>query len=177
MAMSYKQTMYVANQTELPAAADDGQIAIMLDSQTSVTYSVALGTWQQLAREVVFKSSVSVNGKATGSTLVYTLPNTPLYFYPTQIVVRNVNITGTGTVPAVTIGTNATSYNNIATSGLLTVLTSTISVTNGVPQLASYSPPLAGGANIYANVTTSALIYTNYTFKIDILGFYDSTTP
>lgn len=177
MAMSYKQTLYVANMTELPSVADDGQIAIMLDSQTSVTYSVALGTWQQLAREVVFKSAVSVNGKATGSTLIYTLPSTPLYFYPTQIVVRNVNITGTGTVPAVTVGTNATNYNNIATSGLLTVLTSTISVTNGVPQLASYSPPLAGGTAIYANVTTGALVYTNYTFKIDILGFYDSTTP
>lgn len=169
--------MYVDTAADLPASASDGQVAILLDSLTSVTYSAALGTWQQFGRSVVYKSSVAVNGKVTGATKVFTLPTTPLYFYPTQIVVRNVNITGSGTVPATTVGSNATSYNNIATAGLLNVLTASISISNGVPQLANYSPPLAGGTDVYANVTTAATLYTNYTFKIDIIGFYDTTTP
>ena len=114
MSLAYKQTMYVDSMASLPAVADDGQIAILLDSQTSVQYSASLATWQQFGREVVYKSNVSINGKATGATAIYTLPTTPLYFYPTQIIVRNVNITGSGTVPATTVGTKIKADHHIA---------------------------------------------------------------
>lgn len=172
----YRQTLYIDTASNLPTVSDDGQIAYILDSQSSVTYSTATSSWNPVGRQMVFKSSVSVNAKTLASTLIYTLPASPLYFYPTQIVPRNVNISGVTTGPSVSIGTNATSYDNIASTQLISTLLSTVAVSNGVPQNTSYSPALSGGTAIYAKVTTAA-IATNYTLKYDILGFYDSTTP
>jgi hypothetical protein len=173
----YKQTMYVDSAASLPVTADDGQLAFLLDTQSTVTYSVAAAAWAPLGRQMVFKSAVSVNGKNTGNTMVYTLPASPLYFYPTGIIVRAVSVSGSGTAPVMTVGSNAANYNNVATSSLVNTLLGTLDVNNGSPMMATFSPGLVGGTQIYAKVTTGALLYTNYTVKLDILGFYDSTAP
>lgn len=175
--LSYKQTLHVPTAAELPGSADDGQIAFIADSQTSQTYSAASNSWVPLGRQMVFKSSVVINGKNTGSTVVYTLPSSPLYFYPTGIILRPVSVTGGGTAPVMTIGTNATNYNNIATSSLVNSILGLLDVNNGVPIMATFSPALTGGTGVRVNVTVGSILYTTYSFKVDLLGFYDSTTP
>jgi hypothetical protein len=176
-APTYKQIINVATQNDLPIIADDGQMAFVRDSQTTLSFNLSSSSWMPLGRSAVLRSSVNVNAKSVGSTLVYTLPPSSLYFYPTGVIVRAVNITGVGTAPVMTIGSNSTGYDNIATSSLVNTILGMIDVNNGSPMMATFSPGLAGGVNIYAKVNTIALVYSNYTVKFDILGFYDSTTP
>jgi hypothetical protein len=171
MAIFYKQTMYVDTATSLPLVADNGQLAFLLDTQSSVSYSSTSATWVPLGRSVVFKSDVQVNAKNTGSTLIYTIPASPLYFYPTGLITRAANVSGSGTAPVMTVGSNATNYNNIATSSLLTTALGTLDINNGAPMLSTFSPGITGGTGIYLKVTTGALVFTTYTVKLDILGF------
>lgn len=175
--MEYKQIMYVPTASALPLTADDGQLAFIKDSQSTHSFSNSSMSWMPLGRQVVFKSGVNVNGKAVGNTLIFTLPPSPLYFYPTGISIRQVNVSGAGTNPSIQIGTNSPNYNNIATTSLLSTVLGLLDVNNGVPIMGTFSPPLAGGSAIYVRVAGAALLYTNFTVKFDILGYYDSTTP
>lgn len=172
----YKQILYVDAASDLPTGADDGQLAYILASASSVTFSGISNTWVPLGRQMVFKSGVSINAKTTGTTAIYTLPASPLYFYPTDIVMRAVNVSGTGTAPAIQIGT-VTPYNNIATNSLINSVLGLLDVNNGTPKMSTFSPGLAGGAVITANVTVGALVYANFTIKFDVLGYYDTTAP
>lgn len=173
----YKQTLYVSNAAELPSVADDGQLAFLLDTQSTVSFTTATSSWTPLGRQMVFKSEVQVNAKTVATTPIYTLPASPLYFYPTGIIMRAVNVSGAGTNPSITLGTNASTYDNIATSSLISTILGLIDVNNGAPMMGTFSPGLAGGSVIRARVAIAAALFTNYTVKFDILGFYDSTSP
>lgn len=170
----YRQTMFLPTYTDITAITDSdvGQVAV--DMSTMTSYSFNGTSWLPAARVIIKKEVNSVNAKSTGATLLYTLEASPLNFYPFGIVARaaGVGISGVTLSPTISIGSNATSYNNIANSSLLgsviAALTAGNSLSNNV-----YSPALPGGTAIYANVTIAALA-TNYTEKFDILGYYDT---
>lgn len=167
----YTQIMVVDSQANLPATAQQGDFAYCMNTALSFFYD---GTqWQVSTKVVVKKTSAIVNAKTTGAISLYTLESSSLNFYPTMIVPRSSNISGVVTPPTISIGSNASSYNNIASSGLLSTVLSTIGAGSGVPQQTTFSPALAGGVSIFANVTISA-VATNYSVIYDILGFYDT---
>lgn len=165
------QVMIFTLQSDLTSlTADNGQLALCLDVLKLFYYNGT--TWLPFATTNVKKSTATVTGTgSTSQTLIYTMEASTLKFYPLMVVFRAVNISGVTTPPTVSIGTNATSYNNIAAGTLLTTLLSTLGAGNGVPQTA-ISTPVIGGAAIYANVTIAGLA-TSYTFNVEIVGFYD----
>lgn len=169
--IKYAQIMYVDSYGGLPSTADVGQLA--LDMATMSTYQWNGNSWAPLGRVIIKKEMNSVNAKATGTTLIYTLEPSALNFYPFAVVPRAASpgISGVTLSPAVSIGSNATSYNNIASASLLSSALSALTAGNPLSAAVS-SPALAGGTAIYANVTTAA-VATNYTLKYDILGYYD----
>ncbi len=163
------QIAIYAHQSDLPSTADVGQIAYCSDIKLSFVFDGSV--WMASSRTVVKKSSVTINGKNTGATAIYTLENASVNFFPIMIVPRVVNISGVTTAPTVSIGTNSTSYNNIATGSLLSSVLATLSVGSGAPYMAPYSPSLSGGTVIYANVTIAA-VATTYSVVYDIIGYY-----
>lgn len=169
--LGYDQIMKVDTYAGLPATATSGQLA--MDMSTYSTYLYNGSAWTPLGRVIIKKDMNPVNAKTTGTTLLYTLEASSLNFYPFAIVPRasGVGISGVTTGPTMTIGSNATSYNNIASASLLSNVLSLLTGAN--PTSASVSSPaLPGGTPIFANVTVGA-IATNYTAKFDILGYYD----
>jgi len=170
MALRFKQFGYVDTYSELPPQADEGQLIMTVD--TGATFIMKSNVWLPFARLVVKKSSVTVDGRTTGVVPIYTLEPSNLNFYPTQIIMRAVSITTATLKPTISVGTNATAYDNIATGTLLNSVTTLLGVTSS-PQSVSTSPALAGGTVINTNVSVGALA-TSYTFKIDIIGYYES---
>lgn len=157
--------------TDLPSTSMDGDLAFCIDTQLSYRYSATSSTWTPLTRELVKQSTVTLDGKTTGAVTIYTLEGSGTYkFYPTQIVIRAVNISGGVIKPTFTVGTNATAYDNIANSTLLGSVLSLTGIT-AQPMTVSTSPGLVGGSVIKANITIGATA-TAYTFKLDILGYY-----
>lgn len=169
--MKYKQVMVVDTQSTLPTVAEAGDIAYCMDVKLIFNFDGT--TWVPSNRTVVKKSGVTVNGKVTGATLIYTLESSNLKFYPIMVVARVVNISGVIIRPTISIGTNSSSYDNIVTASLLATLLSTLGAESGAPQDASTSPQLAGGTAIYANVSLGATA-TTYQVKFDVIGYYDS---
>jgi hypothetical protein len=166
----FDQILKVATYSDLPESASTLQLARTRD--TKITYEFDGTMWLPLNRTSIKKSSVIVNGKTTGAVPIYTLEQSNMSFYPTQIIIRAVNISGATLKPTLSVGTNASSYDNIASGSLLNSITSLLGITSQ-PQNVSTSPALSGGAVIYANVSIGALA-TNYTFKVDIIGYYEN---
>lgn len=167
----YSQIMLVDLYSDLSGLTPDtGQFAYALDVKASFIFDGI--SWNPSNKVQVMKSAVVVNGKSTGTTLVFTLPAFLLNFYPTQVIFRAVNVGGVTTAPTVSVGTNSSSYNNIVSASLLSTVLATLGATAGAPQNASISLPLAGGLQIFANVSIAALA-TNYTFNVEVIGFYD----
>jgi len=172
--MAYRKSLQIMifdTPSDMPETADDGQIAYCLDIKNSFTF--ANSSWNPSSRTIVKKSIANINGKSTGLTKIYTLENTGLTFYPITVVFRAVSVSGVVTAPTMAVGSNASSYNNIVASSLLSNVLATLGAGGGAPQTANFSPALAGGTEIYANVSIGA-IASNYTFQIEIIGFYDN---
>lgn len=170
MGIRYMQLMVIDTEASRPSSADIGQIIYCADTKISFVWD---GTqWQTTYKVVVKRAMVTINGKTPGTTPIYTLEPGTLNFHPTQIIMRPVSIVSATLKPTVSIGSNATADDNIATGSLLnSVLTLTGATTS--PHNASTSPALAGGTVIYANVSLGALP-TSYTFKVNVIGFYDA---
>src|SRR5689334_9040166 len=99
----------------------------------------------------------NINLKNTGSTLIFTQLSTNGIYFPVRIRVYGTNLSGVTTPPTLSIGTNASSYNNILSSTALTGLV------NGT--YIDYSPtfplsPLNGNDKIFVNVTIGAVATT-----------------
>lgn len=167
----YGQIMVIDTQANMPTVSLQGDFCYCVD--TGLVFIFDGQFWTPSSKVQVKKSTVTIDAKTTGAKLLYTLESSSLNFYPTQVVPRNSNISGVTTGPTISIGTNSTNFNNIASSGLLSTLLSTLSAGSGVPQQTSFSPALAGGTQIFADVTIGALA-TSYSVKYDILGFYDA---
>jgi len=169
--LKYAEMLLVDTASTLPAIADKGQIGYAQD--TGLAYQFDGGYWSPSAKVSVKKTSAAINAKNTGNTLLYTLENSSFNFYPTMVVPRatGVGISGVVTGPTMSIGTNATSYNNVAVSSLLSNVLTTLTGGNSL-STTIYSPGLAGNTAIYVNVSVAA-VATNYTVLYDIIGFYD----
>ena len=150
---------------------DKRQLAFCDDAEVPFTWD---GTnWVVSNRTVVLKSQVVVNASTTGNTKIYTTPTSALTFYPTMVLFKAVSISGVTLRPTVSVGTNSTAYDNIASASLLNSLLGTLGATGSAPQLATTTYPVAGGTDIYVRVSIGG-VFTSYTFTVYILGFYDN---
>lgn len=170
--IKYTQIMLVDNYSGLPSSADIGQLA--MDISTNSTYQWNGSSWLPLGRVIIKKEMNSINAKNTGNTLIYTLEASGLNFYPFGIVPRatGVGISGVTLGPSISVGSNSTAYDNIASASLLGNVLSALTGGNSLSSSVN-SPALAGGTAIYAKVSVGA-VATNYTLKYDILGYYDT---
>lgn len=174
MAIKY-YGQYIAADTEseiLLITGKAGDVAYATD--TKMRYAFNGTAWLPNSVVQVLRSTVTLNGKATGSTLIYTVPPTSFRFVPVGAHVEAIAATGTGILsPSVSVGTNSTAYNNIFTSTLLSsLLASAGLVQPSALSIANAVTPLTNGAQIFANVNAAATGYTTYTFQVDILGYY-----
>ena len=173
MGLEYKSTLYVDSYSELinlpQSTVPVGQRAMERGTYNEYVYD---GTaWMPLARFVIKKGTVIVDGKTAKSTLIYTLEPVPLSFFPAQIILRTVSVLGASLKPTISVGTNSPDYDNIASGSLLNSVTNLLGITSA-PQNVTTSPQLVGGTPIYIKVSTGA-IATSYTFKVDIAGYYE----
>jgi hypothetical protein len=106
-----------------------------------------------------------VVGTSTGTTAIITLANG---FIVSQIQMVSTTISGGITGPTFSIGTNASSYNNIATSALSTLFTTNNAVL--VVSLANPTVHVNSGDTININVTIAA-VATTYNFQIILHGY------
>lgn len=107
----------------------------------------------------------NVDGKTSGAVKIFSPPQDFVVF-GIQIVLSDSS--GVILAPIVSIGTNASSYNNMETAIVLTPLSSVNNIFN-------VSMPNPGfvveqDQDVYIKVNTAA-IATTYTFKIIIIGY------
>src|ERR1044071_3921221 len=169
----YSQYLVTDTEAELLALSPmPGTIGWPMDSKVRVLYD---GTsWKPSAAIQILRGTVEINGKATGNTKIFTTPNTSFKFVPIGIHVEYTDITGVlGLAPNITIGTNPTTYNNIASSNALATLLSSVGlVSPSAFTIANAIPPIVKNTDIYARVTTAATLYTAYKLRADIFGYY-----
>ena len=119
-----------------------------------------------LAPLMILYTSSPINLKNTGATLLFNSINSSSPFFPSLIRIYTNNATGIVTPPTLSIGTNASSYNNIRAVTLTTASASG----QYVDYLPSYPlAPLAANAEVYVNVTIAA-IATTYSARFAIYG-------
>lgn len=100
--------------------------------------------------------SQSVNGLATGATLVGTSENSSRRFYPTAVLFAITAVTGTIVgVATVSLGTNSSSYNNIVTASALTGMTAVNTMLRFAVG-AAVANSIAPNSGIYCNVSVAA---------------------
>lgn len=171
--MGYKQIIVVDTQANLPSNADAGDIAYAKDVKLNFTFDG--NTWNPNSRILVKKGVANVNCKTSGTTLIYTLEQSSYNFVPLFIHVKAINISGLVLSPSVSIGTNATNYDDVLS---VTALDSLLSATGLVKTYNAAQtkaiPSLTGGTQIYAKVPTLNLATaTNYMVRFDIMGYYE----
>lgn len=109
-----------------------------------------------------------IDGKSSGSTLFFT--SEVANYRCLYLVLDLTTVSGLVTASTVSVGTNASSYNNLLSGTLLTALSSASS--SIVIPMTGVAPDIAGATNIYLNVSGLA-IATTYTFNATLVGFYD----
>ena len=116
-----------------------------------------------------FKAIVkNIDAKVTGSTLIFTTDGGSKRFHPSSVRVL-VSAANTVTlVPIVSVGTNATSYNDLLGATTLTGMTGVNNMQNYLLTLLINSVAVSTG--IYINVSTAA---TATTCNIDVAIFGD----
>lgn len=115
-----------------------------------------------------FTYSISgIDGKTTAPTLIFT----PISrFTPLSVTLELTSVSGFVTTASFSIGTNASSYNNILAISALTGVSNANNLLNFPMTTLISSVPI--GTGIYVNVTTGA-VETTYILKASITGFYD----
>lgn len=174
MLNAYSQYLVTDNEAELLALTPlAGVIGYPLDSKVRCIYDGTV--WRPSAAIQILRGAVEINGKTTGNTKVFTTPNTSFRFVPIGVHVEYTDITGVlGLAPNISVGTNAASYNNIATSNALATLLSSVGlVSPSAFTIASAVQPLPGNTDIYVRVTSIATLYTSYKLRADIFGYYE----
>jgi len=111
----------------------------------------------------------SFNGKTTGPVKVGTTANGTQSFYPLILVTAITSASAIITPMTLSLGTNASSYNNLIAATLMTGLTSLsqmlqTGVTGAVGKVAP-------GTDVYINVTSGATA-TTATAEAHLIGYY-----
>ena len=121
------------------------------------------------ATEYLVYSAIGINAKTTGATLIATTENGTRSFYPTAVIIESTAATSITLPLLASVGTNATSYNNIMGTTTATGLTST---GNHFPtNLAAVTSVVPSNTGIYFNITTAAT-GTSQTVNVHVIGFY-----
>jgi hypothetical protein len=114
-------------------------------------------------------SVYGINTASTGPTLIFTTENSSQKFYVSSVSLECVSATGVTLVAAGSLGTNASTYNNILAIFSLTGLTA---ANTHLPMpltiVSSVIPPNTG---VYFNLTT-AITGGSQTINVHVLGFY-----
>lgn len=123
---------------------------------------------QAAANLTRISTSSPINGMVSAASLIDTTENNARRFYPLLVICQAANVSGLVSVATVNIGTNAATYNDIATI----VLTGVNATNKYLPvSMAAALSSVAPNTGIYVNVTGIA-VATTYTLNVHILGFY-----
>lgn len=127
------------------------------------TISVDQDSWNAISG---FYRISSVNGLTQAATPIFTVPAGKT-FYPLRVLVEPTTVTGLITPSVVSVGTNATNYNNIMASNALTGLTGTNTISQIAADLGAIA--VAAGTQVFARVITAATADA-YTLRIILIG-------
>lgn len=133
---------------------------------------------QQVQENITFLGNVdsnfmamtveNVDGTATASTKIGTT-DSGMRFVPIFINIEVTALSGFVTVASISVGTNATNYNDILAITPLTGLTSANTVLQLDANALLKSVPSA--TDIFVKITTGA-VASSYTLRVSVLGFY-----
>jgi len=123
----------------------------------------------KLSTPIVGFTDSNVNVKNTGATLIFTNADSTKLFFPFKIRVYGTNIVSPVTPATLSIGTNASNYNNILSSVSLTGLVTTGTFIDYLPTYPIST--ISAGTDVYVNVTVGA---SATTFGVRIAVYGDS---
>ncbi len=115
-------------------------------------------------------SILGLDAKATGATLIGTTPNDGTRFYPVSVVFSVSSANTIAVAPALSIGQNSASYNDILAITTLTGVTAANNIIQ-TPLAATLISSIAANTGIYVKVTTGATA-TTCLIDIHLIGFY-----
>lgn len=167
---------YICYDTEAEVLLQIGKLGdIAYAKDTTMRYLFDGTNWRPTDATRVLRGIANVDGKTVANTKIITVPPTSFRFVPLAIHVEYLTITGTvGLAPTVSVGTNSTAYNNIATSSGLTTLLASVGLTSPSAFTAANNvTPLAGSTDVYARVSVGATLYSAYTIRLDMFGYYE----
>lgn len=121
-------------------------------------------------KELVSLDVMGINAKNTGAILIGTTENGTQKFHPMYAVMVCSGGTLITIVPSLSIGTNASSYNNIVSAISLVNMTAAGNMTQ--PSLSASLGNIAANTNVYANITIGATA-TTCLVDIHLFGFYN----
>ena len=149
-----------------------GQIGYPADTKIRLLYT---GSWVPNAAVQVLRGQANVDGKSVANTTIYTMPSTSFRFVPLGAHVEVTSVSGTvGVMPTVSMGTNSPNYNNLFTGSALNSLLTTLGVTQtNALAIASTVNPITGDTALTARISVAATLFTTYSFRIDVLGYYE----
>jgi len=167
---------YISAETEaeiLLMNGKAGDVAYAADTKLRYMYNGA--SWFPTDALRVLRGTTPIDVKTAGNTKVLTLPATSFRFVPVAAHVEVLTLTGTVILqPSLSLGTNATSYNNLFTSSPLSGLLTTVGLTSASAlSIANAVAPLAGSTDVYAKVNITATGATTYTLRADIMGYFE----
>lgn len=121
----------------------------------------------KLVSSYVGYSDANVNAKNTGATLIFTTVDVNKLFFPYRVRVYATNLSGVVAPPTLSVGTNASNYNNIIPATALTGLTTNSTYIDILPTFPTAS--LASGVQVFVNVTGGANA-TTYGIRLAVYG-------
>lgn len=129
------------------------------------------GTSGQLIAEnnlVNISKAVAVNGKVVGNTFMFTT-RSDKRFVTIGVYVTLITVSGLAIVCTTSVGTNASSYNNICAATLLTGLTGANQILQ-LPLLGNLNS-IAASSDVYVRVSIGSTA-TVYDLNVSLTGFY-----
>lgn len=167
---------YICWDTEAEVLAATGLLGdVAYAKDTKIRYMFDGAVWRPTDATRVLRGTVNVDAKNTGNTKIYTIPNTIFRFVPIGVHAEYVALAGSiGLAPSIAVGTNSPNYNNIATSSSLATLLSTLGLTTpSAFTIANNLAPLTANTEVYARVSSAATIFSAYTVRLDLFGYYE----
>lgn len=120
-------------------------------------------------KEILTISNTNVNAKTIGAVALGTTENGTEDFHPLYVVFKMFG-TSIITVPIISVGTNATAYNNVIGLSVLSGLTSNSSMlVANINTAVSSIPP---NTTVYANIGTIA-VGSTAVLEIHLFGYYN----
>lgn len=111
-----------------------------------------------------------INLKTTGATKIFTTPNNGLRFYPDKVTFEITAATAITVAGAASVGTNASTYNNILSISTLTGAAAVNNILSFALDLV-VTNSVAPNTDIYVNITLG-ITATSATGSVTILGHY-----